>query len=194
MLTLALLAFLAADFNALVDRFFDMWFHYHPSEGTQAGFHQYDPQLNDLSLSSIKAEASALSQFLPEFQRAPQSADRDMVIANIRAAQLNLEEIRMWEKNPDRYPSAATEAVFVIMSRKYAPAGERLKSVIARERAVPALLAAGRANLKNPPGIYTAIALEQLPGIVSFFQKDVPRFRTRATPSCRRNSSAPTRP
>ena len=30
MFTFALLAFLAADFNALVDRYFDMWFHYHP--------------------------------------------------------------------------------------------------------------------------------------------------------------------
>jgi Bacterial protein of unknown function (DUF885) len=172
--TLALLAFLATDFNALVDRYFDMWFHYHPAEGTEAGFHQYDAQLNGLSQSSIKAEVAALAQFLPEFEHAPQSPDRDLVIAHIRAGLLNLEEIRMWEKNPDRYPSSATEAIFTIMSRKYAPAAERLKSVIAREHAIPALLAAARANLKNPPGIYTQIALEQLPGMVHFFQNDVP--------------------
>jgi len=174
MLTFAFLVFLAADFNTLVDRYFDMWFHYHPAEATQTGFHQYDAQLNDMSQASIKAEEAALAQFLPEFERTPQTPDRDMVIASIRGGLLELEEIRMWEKNPDRYPSAATEAIFVIMSRKFASPGERLKSVIARERAILPLLAAGRANLKNPPGIYTSVALEQLPGIVRFFENDVP--------------------
>jgi len=60
------------------------------------------------------------------------------------------------------------------MSRRFAPPAERLKSVIAREQQIPANLAAGRTNLKNPPRVYTEIAIEQMPGIISFFQKDVP--------------------
>jgi uncharacterized protein (DUF885 family) len=39
---------------------------------------------------------------------------------------------------------------------------------------MPALLADARVNLKSPPRIYTEIAIEQLPGIVSFFENDVP--------------------
>ena len=39
---------------------------------------------------------------------------------------------------------------------------------------MPKLFETARANLKNPPRIYTEVAIEQLPGIVSFFQKDVP--------------------
>ncbi len=49
-----------------------------------------------------------------------------------------------------------------------------MKSVIARERQFPEVFQAARANLKDPPRIYTEIAIEQLPGIVSFFQNDVP--------------------
>ena len=49
-----------------------------------------------------------------------------------------------------------------------------MQSVIARERQIPAVFDAARANLKNPPRIYTEVAIEQLPGIVSFFQNDVP--------------------
>ncbi len=60
------------------------------------------------------------------------------------------------------------------MSRKFAPPDERLKSVIARERQMPKMFADARANLKNPPRIYTEVAIEQLPGIISFFEKDVP--------------------
>ncbi len=40
---------------------------------------------------------------------------------------------------------------------------------------MPALLAEARVNLKNPPRIFTEVAIEQLPGIVSFFQHDVPQ-------------------
>ena len=51
---------------------------------------------------------------------------------------------------------------------------QRLRSVIARERQMPKMLAAARANLKNPPKIYTEVAIEQMPGMIGFFQKDVP--------------------
>src|ERR1700694_1480642 len=60
------------------------------------------------------------------------------------------------------------------MSRNYASQDERLQSLVARERQMPAVFAAARANLKNPPRVYTEIAIEQLPGIASFFETDVP--------------------
>ncbi len=72
------------------------------------------------------------------------------------------------------YSSGATNAVYVVMSRKFAPAAERLKSVIAREKAIPRLFESARENLKNPPQVYTEVALEQLDGISSFFRNDVP--------------------
>ena len=65
-------------------------------------------------------------------------------------------------------------AAFVLMERKFAPPDDRLRSLIAREKQMPALLAAARVNLKNPPRIFTEIAIEQLPDIISFFQHDVP--------------------
>jgi hypothetical protein len=97
-----------------------------------------------------------------------------MVLGSIRSSLLDIESIRGWETNPDRYSSTASNAVFVIMSRNFAPQAERLKLVTARERQMPKMFEAARANLKNPPRIYTEIAIEQLPGIISFFQKDVP--------------------
>ena len=104
-----------------------------------------------------------------------QAADREIVLGTIRSTLLDLESIRGWETNPDHYSSTASSAVFVIMSRNFAPPNERLKAVIARERQMPKMFESARANLKNPPRIYTEVALEQLPGIISFFQKvDVP--------------------
>ena len=62
------------------------------------------------------------------------------------------------------------------MERTFASPDDRLRSLIAREKLMPAALEAAHQNLKNPPHIYTEIALEQLPDIISFF----PIGRTRS--------------
>jgi len=60
------------------------------------------------------------------------------------------------------------------MERKFASPDDRLRSLIAREKQMPTLLTEARVNLKNPPKVYTAIAIEQLPDIITFFEHDVP--------------------
>jgi hypothetical protein len=158
-----------------VDRFFDnVYFKFSPTAGTSSGFHQYDSQLEDYSKAGIDAQSKALHQAEKEFAAMPPDPDRDLILSYIRATLLDIEQVRTWEKNPDTYSSGVTNSVFAIMSRTFAPPADRLKSVIARERQFPAVFEAARANLKNPPRIYTEIAIEQLPGIVSFFQNDVP--------------------
>ena len=158
-----------------VDRFFDdVYFKFNPTTGTSSGFHQYDTQLEDYSKAGIDAQAKALHRAEREFAALPEDPDRDLILSYIRATLLDMEQVRSWEKNPDNYSSGVTSSIFVIMSRTFAPPADRLQSVIARERLIPAVFDAARANLKNPPRIYTEVAIEQLPGIVSFFQNDVP--------------------
>ena len=167
-----------ADFDNLVNQYFDDYFHYNPTEGTAVGFHQYDTQLEDYSLATTAAYIRSLERFLTEFERfsnaglsAEMAADRQLVVDKIQSQLLELETVRSWEKNPDKYSSGITNSAFVIMSRTFAPPEERLKSLIARERLMKTALAQGRANLRNPPRIYTEVALDQLPGIIGFFQE-----------------------
>src|SRR5579864_4757540 len=170
-----------ADFDRLVDRYFDDFFHDNPTQGTAAGFHQYDAQLEDYALATMASQIRSLRHFLAEFEQFPatvltpeQAADRELVIRNIQSQLLELENIRMWEENPDKYSSGITNSAFVIMSRTFAPAEERLKSLVAREQLMKTALGQARANLRNPPRIYTEVALEQLPGDIEFFKHDVP--------------------
>jgi uncharacterized protein (DUF885 family) len=170
------------EFSRLADRFFDdVLFAYDPVQGTQAGFHQYDSRLSPGSRAEVDAETAALHKyeqevtaFDPHGLSAPVVADRELLLSQIRGQLLTLEVIRPWEKNPDIYSSGVSSAVFVIMSRKFAPPAARLRSVIAREKQMPRLFQSARENLKNPPRIFTEVALEQIPGIFSFFQNDVP--------------------
>jgi hypothetical protein len=158
-----------------VDRFFDdVYFKFNPTTGTSSGFHQYDTLLENYSKAGVDIQIRALQSAEKQFSALPGDPDRDLILNYIRATLLNLQQVRPWEKNPDSYSSGVTVSIFVIMSRTFAPPADRLQSVIARERQIPAVFEAARANLKNPPRIYTEVAIEQLPGIVSFFQNDVP--------------------
>jgi len=171
-----------AGWDRLVDQYFDdYYFPFHPTAGTSAGFHRYDTQLEDYSRAGVAAEIKALKQargkiegFSANGLTAGQQSDRELVLHEIDGRLLELEQIRQWERNPDRYAGGITYSVFLIMSRNFAPAEERLRSVIARERLMPKVFEAARANLANPPKIYTQVALMQLPGIIRFFQQDVP--------------------
>lgn len=169
------------DFDKLVDQYFDDFFHFNPTQGTAAGFHQYDAQLEDYTLATIAAEIRSLKGFLTKFEQFPAngltaeaSADRELVIHNIQSQLLAMENIRMWEKNPDVYSGGITSSAFIIMSRSFAPPEERLRSLIARERLMKNVLGQARHNLRNPPRIYTEVAIQQLPGIAGFFKSDVP--------------------
>jgi uncharacterized protein (DUF885 family) len=176
-------------FSYLADQYFsDVYFHFSPTSGTSAGLHQYDTQLEDYSAANIQKEIAALHTYEkkvaaidPSALDASVAGDRDILLNSIRSQLLTLEVIRPLEKNPDIYSSGITNSAFTIMERPFAPPDARLKSLVEREKLMPQVLLEARKNLKNPPKIYTEIALEQIDDLVSFFQTDVPSAFTEAT-------------
>jgi uncharacterized protein (DUF885 family) len=171
-----------AAWNTLADQYFDSaYFPYQPTNGTLAGFHQYDAQLERYDRNSIAKQAAALHAFERRVSAFPKdgldewtAGDRQLVLNNIHSTLLTLETIKPWEKNPDFYSTGITGSAFTLMERKFAPPEDRLRSLIARERQMPVALSEARKNLHDCPKIYTEIALEQLPGDIDFFRNDVP--------------------
>jgi uncharacterized protein (DUF885 family) len=172
----------AQTFRYLTDQYFDqVYFKFSPTSGTSAGLHQYDAQLEDYSAAGVQRQVAALHEIEkklmaidPAALDAEPAADYAILLNNIRATLLQLEVVRGWEKNPDNYSSGVTNSIFVIMERPYAPVNVRLRAAIAREKQIPQVFVEARKNLKDPPRIYTEIALEQIDGLVSFFETDVP--------------------
>jgi len=159
----------------------EVYYHFHPTSATADGLHQHDAELEDYSKAGVDAEVAAAKAMRAKVEAFSEQGldpeaqiDRRLVLGYLNNRLLSLEAIRNWEKDPDNYQSGITSSVFVIMARNYAPQEERLKSVIARQRKMPAVFQAARANLKNPPRIYTEIALQQTAGLISFFEHDVP--------------------
>jgi uncharacterized protein (DUF885 family) len=178
----------AAELRQLADEYFDqVYFRYSPTNGTLQGLHQYDTQLEDYSRAGVARETADLERFESKFAAVPagqldltSQGDLQLLLGNIHSTLLSLNTIRLWEKDPDQYSSGISNSAFVLIERTFASPDERLRSLIAREKQMPAALDAAHQNLKNPPRIYTEIALEQLPDIITFFQSDVPQALQKA--------------
>jgi uncharacterized protein (DUF885 family) len=173
----------------LADEYIDtFYFPTYPTAATAYGVHKYDDQLEDYSKAAVDKQVAAFHGWLTRFQALPEAGlsdrvrgDRELMIASIQGSLLGLETVKQWQKNPDVYPSGITGSAYSIMQRDFAPAADRLKLLVAREKAMPAALAAGRTNLVNPPKIYTEIAIEQIGGAISFFRNDLPLAFTAVT-------------
>ena len=168
-------------FHQLVDAYFEDYFKANPSQATGVGFHQYDHQLEDFSLAAHRRNRRQLLAYLKQFQAINPSPlsqndrdDREIMIASIQSSLLEEDHVKMWRKNPDAYSGGVTGSIFTLIKRNFAPAEERLRSVIEREKQIPRALMQAREVLRNSPKIYTDIAIEQLPGNIDFFRTTVP--------------------
>ena len=175
-------------FRALAQQAIDDHLHRNPSAATDLGVHRYDHQLEDLSRPAVAAESIAFADFRarvsaidPATLSADAQFDREQLLRAFDAGILANDVIKPWATNPDVYSSAVTNGAYVVMKRPYAPAADRLRALIDREKKMPGLLAEARRNLVNPPRIYTDIAIEQIDGNINFFKKDVPAAFTGVT-------------
>src|SRR5271170_1593156 len=93
------------------DRFFDdFYFPDNPTAATASGIHKYDGELEDYSKAGVVKRIAKLKGFEAEYAKLPESADRDLVVSNIRANLLELESVKMWERNPDVYSSGISSS------------------------------------------------------------------------------------
>ena len=91
----------SASWNGLADEYFDQgYYKFKPSTGTSDGFHKYDSRLEDYSRRSINEEIDTLHRFETRFNDVSpkslgpiESADREIILSNIRGRLLTLEDV-----------------------------------------------------------------------------------------------------
>ncbi len=170
-----------AAFQKVTDDFLADYFKRNPVGATYLGIHDYDSELEDASKAAIDAEVAALKQFRARFAATEDNGltlanrlDRAQVLSAIDSQLLDREVVRSWAKDPDQYSSALGATAYIMIKRAFAPAPDRLRALIAREKLMPRILDEARRNLESPPPIYTDIAIEQIDGTIAFFKTDVP--------------------
>ncbi len=170
-------------FASFADSYFDSLYTFAPSQGTAAGFHQYDSKIEDFSapaeqhrIATLKTQLAHLDSLRGGKLAVDDSIDAAMIDGAIRSELQDLEVIRSWKTNPMGYAGLAGNAVDLLMKRNFSSPVERLKAATSRLRGIPAVLAAMRANIENPPKEFTDLSIQIAEGSVGFFKGDVAKW------------------
>src|SRR5581483_10656097 len=170
-------------FEQLATEYFESCYRASPTSATEWGIHEYDHLLDDFSQGALKRRSAELKAFRRKFNALDKVAlqngagtDLELISCDIENELWLLQDTRDWETDPSYYVADPFFSIFLIALRNFAPLEERLECVTARLNQVPDLLAAARANLKNPPHILTEIGIEETQGALEFCEALLPQI------------------
>jgi uncharacterized protein (DUF885 family) len=152
----------------------------YPVTATGWGIHDHDHALGALDAAAIAARAEQVRGLLTEVEamagalRGPARHDHRLLDHALRAELLELEEVRSWQRNPMLYNDEIASGMATLIDREFAPLAERMRSMTARMDAIPAVVAAARANLRDVPELFAETAIRLAQGTASFLRDDVP--------------------
>jgi uncharacterized protein (DUF885 family) len=166
-----------AKFARLSGEYVDGYLAWRPQQGTDLGLHEFDGRMTDMGQASLIAEHARLKRFAKDFA----ILDHDAISADarhqcrllevsIQNELFDFDDMKSYSTNPMTYASALD--VNIYLKRNYAPLAQRLRSVIAIERAAPKHFANARANLvESLPKPYIELAIAN--GAADFLAKDL---------------------
>ncbi|HXX29932.1 MAG TPA: DUF885 domain-containing protein [Myxococcaceae bacterium] len=168
-----------AAFTKLVDDAFSEEFAFNPVNATNAGIHSYDGQLEPWTDVRIRAHVVALEGLLDRTTAlwtertalgTDDLIDLEALDGHLRVELLDWNLLHFTARNPMTYAGRAGNAIDPLLKRDFAPARERLKSVISRLEKVPALYTAGKGNVTSPPREWTELAIGQAKGTEGYLR------------------------
>ena len=168
-------------FETVVHDFYEHYLATHPEEATQLGDHRFDRRSGDQSAAGIAADRKLYRRTLDILQAIPATSlppdhavDREILENDLRARLYDIEVLKTatWEVTD----YSATEGVYVLLARDFAPMNVRLAAAKLRLEAIPRLVAAAKQNLQRPPKVFTETAIAQNKGAISFVESDLDDF------------------
>jgi uncharacterized protein (DUF885 family) len=171
-----------ATYAAIAKRYFDETFRLGPVGATAVGVHTYDTQLGSYGATNYAAQLALDRRVLRELDAIDPAAlsprgglDRAMLTASLHDDLLLNGTMAQWRHKPDTYVQLASNSVFLLISRDFAPRSVRLRDAIAREEQIPHLFAQARANLTAVDGDTARIALQDAQGCEALLATTVPQ-------------------
>jgi len=168
-------------FETLAKAYIEKVLELNPESATLLGDHRFDDRLNDRSSAGVAAQTAVNKEYLAklaEIDRTKLSdvnaVDYDIMKISLESSIFSAEELREHEWNPLYYNMGG--AIYSLVAREFAPIEQRLASVEARVQAIAATLAVAKAQLTNPPKVFTETAILQNQGNVSLLKEELAPF------------------
>ncbi|MEM6295220.1 MAG: DUF885 domain-containing protein [Myxococcota bacterium] len=161
-----------------VDTIFAAYFAANPVTATALGEHAYDAQWPDLSPEGLDAERARIATARSALDQAGIANVDDEVDVEILRNALDLQAFSLdveqpWRTDPYWYVGLIGAGIDELISRDFAPAGDRAASVAARLVGLPAIVEQAKVNLDAAACMrpQTEVAIAQIDGLVTLIRK-----------------------
>jgi uncharacterized protein DUF885 len=176
-----------AEWPAFVESFIEARFKSDPYFAVQAGRHDYDGKMPDWSRAALDADVGELRAFAGELaKRDPLSLSVEQRFEHeylqwvVDSQLFWLTEAEAPYRNPAWYIERLDPSMY--LAREYAPLPKRLEGFLGYARAVPALAANIRANLRTPlPKAFIERGAAGFSGYATFFRGEMPAIFAQLT-------------
>ncbi len=168
-------------FSQLVDDYIADTNAYQPAGASARGFHEHDGRLGDRGPRAIEERMAGVRAFLERAAKIDRASltghepyDLDLLERRLKWELTENEHVRSWQRSPAGYLGSIGSACNGLVIRDSAPLDERVRSLMGRLRAVPALLAQAKQNLTDPSRAHVETSIEQAAGMRALFLRDLP--------------------
>jgi uncharacterized protein (DUF885 family) len=178
----------AGEEDAKLEKFFrnylDQRFRLQPVDGTQLGDHRYDAELEDLTPAGRKRWLELTRRTLAElpqgvdYQKLSRAGqiDFDILKQSLVKDEWLTENTRPFEEDPRVYSGYLNDSIYLLLTQSTLPRETNVANCIARMGKIPAVVAAARQNLRQPPRAHTETAIRQNRGAIGFYERDIYEF------------------
>lgn len=168
--------------EAIATRYFADEWRLNPVRATQVGVHEYDDRLGSYTAEGYAERLESAKRYLAEVRAidpgtlgAEGSYDAQILGNALESTIAQIGKRQTWKHEPAGYAQVASGAIYGLSSRDFAPLPARMRSAIAREKAIPALLDAAAQNVTTVDATTAQIAQSNIFGTVNFFTSVVPQ-------------------
>lgn len=155
-------------FASLSEEYVEVSLQHDPVAATLAGLHDYDHKLPDHSPDGLRERGAWLRDFdqrlvasVPwEELPVPLRVDFALLRSRLSVARAELEELKLFARNPVRALESALYGIFLLAARPFAPIEERKEPLLERLMGIPDYLEGARASLGQPSPLALDLALE----------------------------------
>ncbi|MBA2264159.1 MAG: DUF885 family protein, partial [Chloroflexi bacterium] len=165
------------------DAFFADYFRHYPIHATEAGHHEHDHRWPDLTDAGASERLAWLADARGRLEAADglsrgEEIDRRVLLGAIDELRFDEQDLDELSWSAISYSYLLGGGLFGLLSREFAPLGQRLESAAGRMEGIPAILAAARTNLTSGrgravSGFHVEKAIQTMPGVTDLCQTAV---------------------
>jgi uncharacterized protein (DUF885 family) len=158
-----------------------------PVRATEAGDHRFDGRWPDASEAGDAAyrafllETKAKLAAVDEASLGVESKIDKLILENqIALGLFTQDELKPAENDPLFWTAMLGDGLDPLVTRDFAPPAARAKSLAARLKGIPAVVAAAKQRLKSPPEVHTKTAIDQNKGLLDLCESGLGELQSQA--------------